>query len=298
MSPIDQNLSVNFSPESLQILNLCLGFIMFVVALDLSLSDFKRVVQTPKSAVIGLLSQFLFLPAVTFALIWLMKPQPAIALGMLLVASCPGGVISNFMTNLAKGNTALSVSLTAVSTPASVFMTPLNFAFWGSRLPETNKLLETVSLNPSDMAKTIVVLIIIPVVIGMFMASKFPALVSKIRNPFKVLSFILFGGFIVIAAFGNWDAFINYIEYILLLVLVHNALAFGTGYLSGRIGKLKTADVRSITIETGIQNSGLGLILIFNFFDGMGPMALVAAWWGVWHIISGLTLATLWSKKS
>lgn len=288
---------VQFSPESLWILNICLGFIMFVVALDLNMADFKHVVRQPKASIVGLISQLLLLPAVTFALIFLFNPDPGIALGMILVAACPGGVTSNFITHLAKGNTALSVSLTAITTPSSIFMTPFNFALWGGILSQTGQLLETISLDPVDMGKTIIVLILIPITLGMFAAHKFPKQVERVKKPAKKISILIFIGFLVVAFISNMDAFTNFIQFVIILVILHNALALATGYLFAKAFGLNERDTRSISIETGIQNSGLGLILIFNFFNGMGGMALVAACWGIWHFVSGLSLAYFWSRR-
>ena len=122
---------LNFSPTGLMILNIVIAFVMFGVALDIKWQNFKDVVLKPKSAITGIFSQFVLLPVVTFLFIILLNPTPTVALGMILIAACPGGNISNFMSAMAKGNVALSVSLTAVATLGATFMTPLNFALWG-----------------------------------------------------------------------------------------------------------------------------------------------------------------------
>ncbi len=270
---------------------------MFGVALDLRVDDFKRVFLEPKSVLVGLASQLLLLPAITFVLIFLLKPAAPLALGLFLVAACPGGNTSNFVTLLAKGNAALSVSLTAVVTLLAVFFTPFNFSFWASMLPETNELLQTVSLSFLDMVKTITLLIIVPLFVGMTLTSFQPKFTSRIIQPVKILSIVIFIGFILVACMNNLDAFRNFFHLVVALVVLHNAIAFFAGWLLARISKLDWATQKAISIETGIQNSGLGLILIFNFFDGFGAMALVAACWGIWHLISGLILAFIWSKR-
>ena len=140
-------INLNFSPTGLLILNITLAFIMFGVALEIDVSNFKQIVKKPKSAILGFLSQFLLLPALTFLLIILVDPTPSVALGMLLVAVCPGGNISNFISHLAKGNTALSVTLTAIATIASLFLTPLNFAFWGSMYEKASNLIMPIEIN-------------------------------------------------------------------------------------------------------------------------------------------------------
>lgn len=288
---------LNLDTNSLWILNICLAFIMFGVALTLKLVDFKQVVSNPKAGLIGIVSQFLLLPIVTLLLIMVMSPMPSIALGMILVAACPGGNISNFMTMLAKGNTALSVSLTAFSTLFAIVITPLGFAFWGSLNPSTNALLHTININPFDIFKSILLLLGIPLIIGISISKYLPVWAVRISKPIRAMSIFIFLGFVVVAFASNFEYFVKYIHVIVLLVFLHNGLAYLTGYWTARSMKLNKQDARSISIETGIQNSGLGLILIFNFFNGLGGMAIVAGWWGIWHIISGLSLSYYWSKK-
>jgi len=271
---------------------------MFGVALDIRWVDFKKVALAPKPALIGLLSQFFLLPLVTFFLVWLIQPSPSIALGMMLVAACPGGNISNFMTHLAKGNTALSVSLTSLGTMMAIFMTPLSLQFWASLYSPTAKLLIEVSLNPWEVFKTIAILIGVPLVIGMYVGQRFPEVAKRMSKKVKPISILIFASFVVIAFLNNMDAFMEYIHLVVLIVFVHNLAALTVGFYTGKIFKLSHNDCKTLAIETGIQNSGLGLILIFSFFSGLGGMAIVAAWWGIWHILSGLALSTYWSRSS
>ncbi len=290
---------LNFNEEGLFVLNITIAFIMFGVALGLKLENFKSVVLRPKSAFLGVASQFLLLPSLTFALILLLEPSPSVALGMILVAACPGGNISNFFTALAKGNAELSVSLTGIADLSAIVMTPINFAFWASLYSATSELVIPITIEPLTMLRIIIILLGIPTVIGMFVASKFPKITAKIIKPIKILSIIIFLGYIVGALSLNFSFFLKYIHLIFLIVLIHNALALLTGFSVARLFKLSPKDTRTITIETGIQNSGLGLVLIFNpsLFNGLGGMAFIAAWWGIWHIISGLTIGFLWSTK-
>jgi BASS family bile acid:Na+ symporter len=297
MDSIDQ-VRLNFSSESLWVLNLCLAFIMFGVALELKVSDFKRLAQTPKISLTGLASQFLLLPFVTYLLVIIIQPQPSIALGMMLVAACPGGNISNFLSYMAKGNVALSVSLTAIGTVLAIFMTPLNLELWAGLYEPTSKLLKEVQLDAWDMFESILTLAGIPLIVGMLFTHYNPNLSAKVAKAVKPISILIFVAFVIVALTKNFDHFLNHIHLVILVVAIHNAFALSTGYFSARLMKLSVADQRTIAIETGIQNSGLGLFLIFSFFDGLGGMALVAAWWGIWHIISGLTLASFWSRSS
>jgi len=304
------SVKLNFSPDSLFFLNVTLAFIMFGVALGIRLDHFKKIILNPRSIVLGAISQILLLPALTFLLIIAMGNliYPSIAIGMILVASCPGGNISNFMTYLAKGNTALSVSLTGLITLLSVIITPLNFTFWGNLYnrymakSDAGHLIQTLNIDLTEMLYTVFILLGIPLILGMVFAAKFPKLTSKIIRPVKIISIVAFIGIVIMAFTSNYQHFINHIGAIFLLVLLHNSLALGTGYSFATLFKTPNSDRRTITIETGIQNSGLGLVLIFNpkIFPpelAVGGMAVVTAWWGIWHILSGLTLAGLWSKK-
>lgn len=286
---------LQFSEGSLLLLNAILGFIMFGVALELKPSDFRLVLQYPKASIIGLLSQFILLPAVTFLLVWLLEPSPSLALGMMLVASCPGGNISNFLAHMARGNTALSISLTAMGTVLAIVMTPFNLNLWASLYPPTSALLREVSLSPLEIIQSILLLVGVPLIAGMLVNQYFPKASAKMAALTKPLSIIVFIGFVIIAFVNNFNVFVDYIHLVIIIVLIHNAVALSIGYGSSRIARLNETDSRTIAIETGIQNSGLGLVLIFNFFHGLGGMALVAAWWGIWHIIGGLALSYYWS---
>jgi len=293
---IDQ-IRLNFSPQALVGLNVVIGLMMLGVSLDLKLADFKRVIVSPKAPAIGLGAQFILLPAFTYLLTLIVRPAPSMALGMILIASCPGGNLSNIMTYLARGNAAISISMTAVSTAAAIFMTPLNLAFWGRLNTSTAPIIRQVSLDPLDVFTTIVLILGVPLAIGMLLSRAFPSLIDRIRKPFKVFSFLVFIAFVGSALAANWQIFLKVIGLVVFVVLIHNALALSLGYWSGRLFRLEGRDVRAVSIEVGIQNSALGLILIFNFFDGLGGMAIIAAWWGIWHIIAGLSVATFWSRR-
>ncbi|MBP2242919.1 BASS family bile acid:Na+ symporter [Cytobacillus eiseniae] len=293
---IDQ-IQLNFNPSTLTIMNIAIALIMFGVALDLRLADFKRTLSSPKPFLVGLTGQFLLFPAFTFLLVLAIQPRPSIALGLFLVAACPGGNLSNFLTYLAKGNTPLSITMSAVSTVIAIIMTPINFMFWGSLYPATDSLLRSFTINPIDMFVSIFMMLGLPLVIGMFIKSKFPAIAKKMNTFMKYFSIIFFVIFVGATLAANFTYFIEFVGMVVIIVFLQNLVAILSGYFSARAFKLPERDRRAIAIEVGIQNSGLGLILIFNFFDGLGGMAIVAAWWGVWHLISGLTLATFWSRK-
>jgi BASS family bile acid:Na+ symporter len=270
---------------------------MFGVALEISVNDFKPLWLKPKALILGLVSQFILLPAVTYLLIIFIEPLPSIALGMFMVAACPGGNISNFISYLSKANTALSVSLTAVATLLAIVMTPLNFHFWSMLYTPSSNLIQEISISPVEMFKLVSLLLGLPLILGMYVNYSHPVLAIKLAKRLKMVSLLFFICLVFIALFNNLDIFKDYIVYVFWIVLIHNLIAFSTGYSVGRLFRLPEDSVRSITIETGIQNSGLGLLLIFTFFDGLGGMALLAAFWGIWHIVSGLILAALWNGK-
>ena len=295
-SPID-SLHINFNAETLWVLNFALAFVMFGIALDISIADFRRLIRDPKPILVGIFSQFLVLPAITFLLVWIMKPIPSMALGMFMVAACPGGNISNFITHLAKGNTALSVSLTAVATLLAIVMTPLNLQLWGSLYEPTATILTAVAISPFEMIKLVSLLLGVPLALGMWFNHLKPILARKLAKILKIVSLLFFIVLIFIALYNNRDIFTAYVIYVFWLVAVHNLVAFTTGFSLAKLFGLSQQNMRSITIETGIQNSGLGLLLIFTFFDGLGGMALLAAFWGIWHLVSGLLLATFWGYK-
>ncbi|NIK12446.1 bile acid:sodium symporter family protein [Alkalibacillus almallahensis] len=290
-------IQLNFNESTLFLMNVLIGFIMFGVALDLTVHDFKRTLKSPKPFIIGLTAQFILLPAFTFLLVLLLQPRPSIALGMFLVAACPGGNLSNFLAHLSKGRTTLSISMSAVSTLFAIIMTPLNTLMWGSFYGPTNDLLRSFMISPTDLITTIVILLGIPLTLGMLVNKRFPDWSKKASKWMKRFSIGFFILFVIGALANNFEYFIDYVGMVVFAVFLHNLLAIIIGYSSARSFGLPERDRRAIAIEIGIQNSGLGLILVFNFFGGLGGMAIVAAWWSIWHIIAGLTIASFWSRR-
>ena len=297
------NIRLNFSAGGMRIINIVLALVMFGVALGINPSEFKTVFVRPKSAIIGLISQWILLPAMTFLLILIFRNQitPMVAMGMILVASCPGGNISNFMSSLSKANTELSISLTAITTLAATLVTPFNFAFWGGLYTRflsryADAALQPLHIDVWQTLETVFILLGIPLVLGMLFVRFFPRIAEKMKKPFQYFSLLFFIAMVVLSFSNNFDLFLDYIFYIFIIVLIHNALALGIGYAAGSAFKLPVKDRRTLTIEVGIQNSGLGLVLLFNpkIFPpelALGGMLFITAWWGVWHIISGLSVS-------
>lgn len=291
-------IEVAFSPQGITAINGAIALMMLGVSLDLDAEDFLRVLRSPKAPAIGLASQFLLLPAFTFLLTLILRPEPSIALGMILVAACPGGNLSNIMTYLARGNTAVSISMTAVSTTAAIVMTPLNLSFWGALHPDTDAILRSVHLSVVDVFVTIFVILFIPLLIGQFLRRIFPGLGAKVRRPFRILTLIFFILIVAGALAANWQTFVRYVGFVILVVFLHNFIALNLGYWSAEALGLREEDKRAVCLEVGIQNSALGLVLVFNFFGGLGGMAILVASWGVWHIISGLLASFVLSRRS
>ncbi|HHU25608.1 MAG TPA: bile acid:sodium symporter family protein [Bacteroidales bacterium] len=293
---------LNFNQGSVNIMNVAIAFIMFGVALSIKPEHFKTLALNPKPVILGVISQYVLLPALTFLLVLILRPSTAVAMGMILVAACPGGNVSNLISSISKSNITLSVSLTALTTVMSLFMTPFNFAFWGSLYAKHSPLLVPITIDPVEMFRTVFLILGIPVILGMFVGMKFPKFTKRIDKTVQTASILFFVGFIVAALAGNFSLFLRYIHLIFFLVLLHNGLAYVSGYYFPKLLKVNEINCRTISIETGIQNSGLGLALIFNprIFPPeleLGGMAFIAAWWGIWHIIAGLMLAFYWRRR-
>lgn len=297
MESIDSIL-INFDADKMVLLNICLAFIMFGVALDMKLADFKFLKTNPSKALVGLCSQLILLPLLTFILIKIFNPPLSVALGMVLVASCPGGNMSNFFVAVAKGNVALSITMTTIVTLGATFLTPLNFSIWSRFIPGVEKIGHSVSIDPIAMIYIIIQLILIPLIAGVLFAYKFPKYTNKIKKNVRTLSVVIFFSFIIFALIGNFENIKTYLRFVFFIVLVHNVAALLLGYSFSKLFGYSKYDSRAISMETGIQNTGLGLVLVFNFFDGLGGMALIAAWYGIWNMASGYLLALYWGRNS
>lgn len=303
-------LTINFGEGGMMIVNIILAFVMFGVALGIKTSTFKEVFKKPKSVIIGVLMQWIGLPAVTFAVALALNHwiTPMVALGMILVACCPGGNISNFISSLSKGNTELSVSMTAITTAFAPIVTPFNFWLWGtlySHFVSVHSDIPVLVIPFLPMLEQILLLLGVPIVCGLLFAKYFPNATKRITKPAQVLSVLLFIGMVIVSFSQNFQIIVDNIFYIFFIVLIHNACALGTGFFGGKLLRLPEKDYRSLTIEVGIQNSGLGLIMLFNpaifppeiWHGHYGGMLIVTAWWGIWHIVAGLTVAYLFRRK-
>ncbi len=294
MENIDQ-IQININSDNLWVVNFALGLVMFGIALDIKMSDFTNILKYPKAVITGLIAQIIFVPLVTFLLVLIIQPHPSIALGMIMVAACPGGNVSNFMSKLAGGNLALSITLTTISTFASLVMTPFIFAFYGNLYPPTAEILKRISLDPMEVSKLVLLILGIPLFLGTLLQYFKPVFASRFSKIMKPVSVIIFLTFIIGAFLNNLDVFLNHVHHVFFLVILHNGLLFATGFILAKTAGLNLLDQKTISIETGIQNSGLGLMLVFSFFGGLGGMAILVAFWAIWDMVSGLLLGFLFS---
>ena len=291
------DVQLDFSPGSLVALNVILAVMMFGVSLSLTVQDFKRIARSPQAPVLGLAAQFLLLPFLTYVLTRVLQPHPSLALGMILVSACPGGNFSNIITFMARGNLAVSVSMTAVSSVLAVVMTPFNFAFYAWLNPDTNKVMTDVALDPWQMVGLVLAVIGLPLVLGMACGQRFPTMRERSETVMRRVSLVVFLAFVGMAFSRNWDLFVQYSGTLVMLVVIHNLMALSVGYSLASIFRQPPADRRAITLEIGIQNSGLGLTLLFTFMSQLGGAILITAFWGVWHLVSGLLIAAYWGRR-
>ena len=299
------SIQVSLNAGGMNTINIVLAFVMFGVALGIKPAMFVEVFRKPKSVLLGMLCQLVLLPALTCGLAILMGSwiSPMMGLGMILVASCPGGNISNFMSSLAKANIELSVSLTAISTALAVLMTPFNFWLWGNLYLHTAAVaaeVPTLVIPLWDVFKTIFILLGVPLTLGILTSQFLPKVANALKKPLQWASILFFIAMVILSFSSNMDAFLQCVRYIFVVVLIHNLLALSIGFGVGSVAKVPRPDRRTLTIETGIQNSGLGLALmlgtsLFANFPPHGGMLVITAWWGIWHIISGLTVATVFN---
>jgi BASS family bile acid:Na+ symporter len=263
---------------------------MFSVALGLRPSSFSFLRSAPRAFLIGIAGQLLALPMLTVGLCMLLKPMPSVALGMILIACCPGGNVSNMLVLLARGNAALSVSLTATSSIAAAFITPVAVLFWSGLYPPTAQLLTSIDFDAISFLLQTSIILALPLVIGIAVNVYAPRFANVIRQPLVLLSSITLLALIVVGAARYWSAFVSIGVGLIGLVILHNALAFSVGNIIARLGRLNIADRRALTYEVGIQNAGLGIVILLTQMGGLGGAALVAGLWGTWHIIAGLIL--------
>lgn len=288
---------IEFDQSSLLLLDVLIGCMLFGVSMTLQVGDFTRIVRKPIAPITGLVGQFLLLPAGTCLMAWALHVQPELAIGMILVASCPGGNFSNILTWLSRGNVAVSVSMTAVSSLAATVLMPLNFAFYTWLNPITRGYLTAIDVDPLNLLVLVLLVLGVPITLGMLTGARFPRATARVERPLRLTSIVVFLGFVAVAFANNFGLFIDKFNTFFWLVVAHNALALLLGYGAAQLLRLPVSDRRAVTLEVGIQNSGLGLVVAFNFFPELGGALLITAFWGVWHLVSGLIVSRMFARR-
>lgn len=274
-------------------LQLILSLMMFAVALGLRTEHFRFFKDNPKIYLAGVFAQIIGLPVLTLLICYVVNPPPSVALGMILIACCPGGNTSNLLALFGRANTALSVSLTATSSLAAAFITPISIIFWSQLYAPTQSLLTDINLDKASFLQNTLMILALPIIIGMFMARFAPSLSAKLQKPLSAIAGLGLIAIIVGACLQYMPVFFQLGITIFALVIAHNGLAFLMGYLSGVISGADKPSRRALTFEVGIQNSGLGIVILLTQLGGLGGAGVVAGLWGTWHIIAGLILVGL-----
>lgn len=287
------NLRITLDPIGQAGVALALMLVMFSVALGLRVDDFRFLSDKPILFLGGVLAQVLVLPLVTWVLVLMLSPPASIALGMIVVACCPGGAVSNLMTYLSRGNVAVSVALTATSGLLAAVLTPASILFWSHSYEPTSTLLKTLEVSPFIFLTQTTLLLALPLLVGMSVAAKAPDVAARIRRHATLLGTSVLIGVVIYGIVYFSDILIPVLSVIGIIVLLHNAVAFATGAAAGLILSGMTATRRALTFEIGIQNSGLALVILLSQLQGLGGAAAVAAFWGIWHLIAGGLIVVL-----
>lgn len=272
------------------------GFLVFAVSLDLTWRRFRRVLEAPKAPAIGLVAQFVVLPAVAFAVGRLLAGTPSVAIGLLLVTCCPGGALSNYLTGVAKGDVATSISMTAVSTIVCIVVTPLLFAFWASLNPATAQLLREIDIDAKRVVMVLMIMLVVPVAAGMLIRARAAAKAERMRKWVRRFAMLVFGTVVALVLGANLELLLSYAVLALSPIVVTFAIAVGLGWLLARSVRLIAAERRAVAIEVAMQNVALAIAMAVAFFPTLAGVAVTSAMWGVVHLTLGSLLAAAWPR--
>jgi bile acid:Na+ symporter, BASS family len=272
------------------------GFLVFAVALDLTWAQFRRVLKNPKAPGIGLVAQFLILPMVAFGVGHLLASTASVAIGLLLVTCCPGGALSNYLTGVARGDVATSISMTGVSTIIGVFLTPLLFAFWASMNSETAPLLREVVIDFKKVVMMLMIMLLLPVGSGMLVRAKRPDMADNIRLWVRRAAMLVFATVVALVLGSNFELLVDFAVLALLPVLLTFATAVVLGWGLARTTGLVPAERRAVAIEVAMQNVALAIGMAVAFFPSLAGVAVTSALWGVVHLTFGFALAAAWKR--
>lgn len=286
IAALDQ-LRIVLDPVGQAAIAVALMLVMFSVALGLRVDDFTLLFGRRAVLAGGIFAQVLGLPLVTVALVTALEPPPSIALGMFVVACCPGGAASNLLTYLARGNVAYSVSLTAISSLLAALLTPVSILFWSHAYGPTADLLESVGFDRWAFLGQTILLLAVPITIGMIIGARAPDLAGRLRRGMALAGTLALGCVIVYGIVQFYPVLAPALPALAAIGITHNAAAFATGLATGGILRADRATRRALTFEIGIQNSGLAIVILIGQLEGLGGAAAIAAFWGVWHLVAG-----------
>lgn len=266
-----------------------LGIIMFGMGMTMTLADFKGVLQSPKAVCIGVIAQFVLMPSLAYLLCQLFQLPAEIAVGVILVGCCPGGTASNVITYMAKGNIALSVACTSVATLLAPILTPSIFYLLAS---------QWLKIDATSMFVSILQVVLFPIILGLITRGLFKQKVEQYIQVLPLVSVLAIVAIVAAIIAGSQAAILQSGALILAVVILHNGLGYLLGFWASRCFKLAYADCKAVSIEVGMQNSGLGVALAAVHFAASPITAVPSAIFSLWHNVSGPALATYWAAKT
>jgi len=290
-------LRIVLDPAGQIALAMALMLLMLSIALSLRLEHFTALLQRKRDLIGGVTAQVFALPLVTFCIVLLIEPRPSIALGMFVVASCPGGVVSNYFTHLARGNVAFSVSLTATSSAFAAVLTPFLIVVTSQSYQPTATLLRSIDFRPLAFLLQTAVLLMVPLLVGMFIAARTPGFAAVLQRHVARIGAL---ALLIAIAYGSakfLPLLLPAMPMLVAITMLHNAAAFLTGALTGEMLETDRATRRALVFEIGIQNSGLAIVILLAQFEGLGGAAAIAAVWSLWHLIAGIVVVSLMRRK-
>lgn len=270
-----------------KVINYLLGLVMFGMGLTLNLQDFKIVFSRPRDVIVGCLAQFTIMPLLAWGLAHIFSLDEALLIGVVLVGCCPGGTASNVITYLAKGDLALSVGMTGVSTLLAPLLTPLLTWLLAG---------ETVDVNVLNMFMSILWVVILPIVAGFFVKRTWPKFTEKTVDYLPAFSSLMIAFIVTIVIAANAAKLLSGGVVILFVVMLHNLCGLGLGYLIGYLLSMSPAKRRAVSIEVGMQNSGLASSLATIHFAAYPMASIPGAIFSVWHNISGAVVARVYAR--
>jgi len=285
---------LNLNQNGMTVLKIIIALIMYGVALNLKVEDFRALIKNPRGLAAGFLTQLVLFPLIAYGLILLTDVRPSIALGLIMIAACPSGNLANLVTSLGKGNVALSVGLTSSATILAMGVTPFILLFLGKLVPGAGALLSEIHIGTGEMLEGVFILLGIPMILGMVTAKLFPIFSEKFQRIMNKVSVVFLLVFILGALIANYHHFLAFFHMIVGIVFALNLSVILGAYFVAKLMGLSEYDARAVTTTMGIKNSALGLAMVFQFFQGMGGMAMIVAWWGISQITFGLVAVKFW----